>query len=222
MQETAVQVPPSFLAWPVAKQERREALVRQFLAYLKKKRMRCEYITDLADLVATHITEQEGKNCNRATLLRNKRYKVLLLSYMAMTLGDGTAAIDRSSIKDPKASALIAETELGAENLRREVNRLRAYIAELEAGKSDAGKQAEPAAKLPLATGRDALWAKYIVTCQALLAVLKHFDGLLVTSHDARRIIDASSRPPKVVVDEKLAEPFFEWMHLNREVGGAA
>jgi len=30
-----------------------------------------------------------------------------------------------------------------------------------------------------------------------------------------------TSRPPKVVIDDRLAAPFFEWMHLNHDVGGA-
>lgn len=207
-----------FAGWQQAKLERREALVREFLAYMKKKRMRCEYITDLADMVAKHIGEQEGASCNRATLLRNKRYKALLLSYMAHSLAEGTDAIDRRSFKDPRAGALVLAAEVGAENLRREVARLKAYIAELEAAKA----MPEPR-KLTKAAQREAvddLRRRHVLTCQALLAVLKHFDGLLRADADANRIVDASARPQKVVVDDKLAAPFFEWMHLNRDVGG--
>lgn len=209
-----------FAGWQQAKQERREALVREFLAYMKKKRMRCEYITDLADMVAKHIGEQEGTSCNRATLLRNKRYKALLLSYMAHSLAEGTDAIDRRSLKDPKAGALVLAAEVGAENLRREVVRLKAYISELEAAKT----KPEPrrVGKASADEAVDDLRRRHVLTCQALLAVLKHFDGLLRSDADAKRVMDVSARPHKVVVDEKLATPFFEWMHLNRDVGGAA
>ena len=211
-----------FAGWQQAKQEKREVLVQQFLTYLKKKRVRCKYITDLADMVATHITEQEGKSCNRSTLLRNKRYKVLLLSYMAQQLSDGTDAIVRSSIKDPQANALVLTAELGSENLRREISRLKAYIAELESSKPS-GRGTAPKTTLEAHTedSVDVIQAKYVATCQALLAVLKHFEGLLRSDSDAHRIVDVSSRPPKVVIDDRLAAPFFEWMHLNRDVGGA-
>lgn len=210
-----------FAGWQQANQEKREILVRQFLTYLKRKRVRCEYITDLADMAATHIAEQEGKSCNRSTLMRNKRYKVLLLSYMAQQLSDGTDAIVRSSIKDPQANALVITAELGSENLRREIGRLKAYIAELESSKPSGRKTAKAAQEAPAGDNFDVIQAKYVATCQALFAVLKHFDGLLRSDSDAHRIVDVSSRPPKVVIDDGLAAPFFEWMHLNRDVGGA-
>ncbi len=206
-----------FAGWQQEKLKRREALIREFLAYMGKKRMKCEYITDLADMVAKHIAEREGASCNRATLLRNRRYKALLLTYMASSLVGGTNAIDRTGIDDPKAGALLLATELGAENLRREVGRLKAYIAELESTKpmlvaeSTNGHSSEE-------TIRD-LRLRLVQTSQALLAVMQHFDGLLRADSDANRILDATTRPPKVVVDEKLAAPFFEWLHLNRDIG---
>lgn len=208
-----------FAGWQQAKQERREMLVREFLAYMKKKRMRCEYITDLADMVSKHISEQEGTSCNRATLLRNKRYKALLLSYMAHSLAEGTDAIDHRSLKDPKAGALVLAAEFGAENLRREVARLKAYIFELEATKT---KPMPPRVEVATDDLIEEVTRKHILTCQALLAVLKHFDGLLFADADAKRVLDKSARPHKVVVDEKFAAPFFEWLYRNRDVGGAS
>jgi hypothetical protein len=149
--------------------------------------------------------------------LRNKRYKALLLSYMAHSLAEGTDAIDRRSLSDPKAAALVLAAEVGAENLRREVARLKAYISELEAKSKPKPCKGSKAANDDAV---DDLRRRHVLTCQALLAVIKHFDGLLRADSDAKRVMDASSRPHKVVVDEKLATPFFEWMHLNRDVGG--
>ena len=209
-----------FAGWQPAKQERREALIRQYLAYMKKTRMRCQYITDLAEMVARHIGEQESTRCNRATLLRNKRYKALLLSYMANSMAEGTDAVDRRNLKDPKAGALVLAAEVGAENLRREVTRLKAYISDLEAAETK--PELHRASKTSTDETVEDLRRRHVLTCQALLAVLKHFDGLLLVDADAKRVMDASARPQKVVVDEKLATPFFEWMHLNRDVGGAA
>lgn len=206
-----------FAGWQQEKLKRREALIREFLAYMGKKRMKCEYITDLADMVAKHIAEREGANCNRATLLRNKRYKALLLTYMATSLGGGTIAINPKGIEDPKAGALLLAAELGVENLRREVGRLKAYIAELESAKSKSIAESSPEDTSQAVV--DELRLKLVQTSQALLAVLHHFDGLLTADRDANRILDATTRPPKVVVDSKLATPFFEWLHLNRDIG---
>ena len=212
-----------FAGWQQAKQDKREALVREFLDYLKRSRVRCQYVTDLADMVSRHITEREGRSCNRATLLRNKRYKVLLLSYMAQSMAEGSDAVDRASIKDPKAKALVLTAELGSENLRREVARLKAYIQHIEA--ADSKRNLNDAAMNHRAN-RDAeleaLRMNYVRTCQALLAVLKQFDKLFRVDADAKRILDVTTRPATIVVDEPIAAAFFEWMHLNRDVGGRA
>jgi len=209
-----------FEDWQQAKQKSREVLVAGYLATLRKSRIRYEYITDLAEAVATYIGQQEQKSCNRATLLRNKRYKALLLSFMAQSAAQGTDAISREGLTDPKAGALVLAAEIGTENLRREVARLKAYISDLEARK---GKQ-EPSPKngAQVEDVIEDLRRRHTLTCQSLMAVLKHFDGLLRSDADAKRIMDASTRPHKLVVDEKLATPFFEWMQLNRDVGGTA
>lgn len=207
-----------FAGWQQDQQERREMIIREFLAYLKKTRMRCKYVTDLAEMTAKHIGEREGAKCNRATLLRNKRYKALLLSFMATNLAEGTDAIDRRSLRDPSAGALVLAAELGTENLRREVVRLKAHISVLESAKSQ--PRSDNAESSSTSNTVDHLRREHVMTCQAFLAVLKHFEGLLRADSDAKRIMDASARPHKVVVDERLATPFFEWLHLNRDVGG--
>lgn len=208
-----------FASWQKANQKRREALITEFLDYMKKRRMRCEYITDLAGMVAKHISEQEEASCHPATLLRNQGYKALLSSYMAKSMAGGTDAIDRGCLNDPKAGAIVIAAELGKENLRREVARLKAYIVELEARKPKFEPVNEP--KVSRSDSIDDLRQKNAMTCKALLIVLKHYDGLLRIDADSNRIEDASTRPPRVVVDGKLAAPFFEWLYLNRDVGSA-
>lgn len=207
-----------FAPWQQAKQESRETLIRECLAELAKKRTRYDYITDLAEEVASYISQMEGKGCDRATVLRNKRYRAPLLSFMTKSTEQGADAINRKRLADPKAGALVLAAEIGAENLRREVARLKAYISDLEASKenSEPQKQNRPKTGDALAD----IQRRHTLTCQALLAVLKHFDGLLRSDEDAKRVMDASTRPHKVVVDENLATPFFDWMQLNRDVGG--
>lgn len=66
-----------------AKHECRETLVREYVAHMRKEHVRCQSITHLADMVAKHISQQEGTGYNRAALLRNKPYRTLLQSYIA-------------------------------------------------------------------------------------------------------------------------------------------
>lgn len=207
-----------FARWQQAKQESRETLIRECLAELTRKRTRYDYITDLAEEVASYISQKEEKKCDRATILRNKRYKGPLLSFMAKSIEQGTDSINRKNMTEPKAEALVLAAEIGAENLRREVTRLKAYISDLEASKENSEPQRSNSPKTGDVIAD--IQRRHTLTCQALLAVLKHFDGLLRSDADAKRVMDASTRPHKVVVDEKLATPFFEWMQLNRDVGG--
>lgn len=66
-----------------ARQERRERLIVQYLRQLQSSREGFEDVTGLADMVSKHISYQEQHLCNKATLLRNSRYKALLLAFIA-------------------------------------------------------------------------------------------------------------------------------------------
>lgn len=133
----------TFERFQQAQQERREHLMVEYLEQLKTSRVKFQHVTGLAEMVATHISYQEQKPCNRATLLRNSRYKALLLTFMAAHLGGGTKSLKFKDVTDEKAKALVVTSQLEASNLRREVQRLKIYIAQLER------QQSEQSATLP-------------------------------------------------------------------------
>lgn len=121
-----------FATWQEANQIRREAIIGAYLDFLGKTKVKVRNPTDLAELVAQHISQVEGKPCNKSTLLRNTRYKAKLLSYQARTLAPGRKALNARVITDPTAKALITGAELESGNLKRELERLKIYVTSLE------------------------------------------------------------------------------------------
>lgn len=212
----------TFEGYQAAKQDGREKLVIQYLEQLATSRVRFQHVTGLAEMVATHITHQQQKPCNKATLLRNKRYKALLLTFMAAHLGGGTQNLKLRDVGDEKAKALVMTAELKAANLEREVTRLRGYVEHLQKTQSDA-----PAAlPAPDANGLEQqlhdMRLKYVRTCQALQGVLRHFESSLAVNVEKRQIVDLAKRRNNVVVDADFVEPFVAWLKDNEGTGGAS
>ncbi|MDE2465792.1 MAG: hypothetical protein KGO02_19070, partial [Alphaproteobacteria bacterium] len=176
-----------------------------------------------AEMVAAHIAYQEQKPCNRSTLLRNKRYKALLLTFMAAHLGRGTKSLKLKDVADEKAKSLVVTAELEASNLKREVERLKVYIAHLE--KQQAGKPALTASTPATDETREELQEVQLEltrTCQALFAVLRHFDKTVSVDMDREQVLDMSRLRNNVIVDAALAAPFLEWLRLNKGIPGAS
>lgn len=213
----------TFEGYQQAKQERREQLVVEYLEQLKTSRVKFQHVTGLAEMVATHIAHQEQKPCNRATLLRNKRYKALLLTFMAAHLGGGTKNLKLKDVTDEKAKSLVVTSQLEASNLKRELERLRAYIAHLE--KRQAGRPAASPSPADVSGTRQELHEvqlKLTRTCQALFAVLRHFDKTVSVDMEQERVLDMSRLRNNVIVEAALAAPFIEWLRLNKDIGGTA
>jgi hypothetical protein len=212
----------TFETFQLEKQQRRETLIAEFLAYLKTSRVQTPYVTDLAEVVSNHISAQEGKPCNKATLLRNPRYKSMLLSYMAATLAKGTKDLKSKDIKDPKAQALVISTQIESGNLKRDNERLRAYVAILESKISDLGANVEPENRVVMSANSaeiESTHIKYVRICQALHAVIVHMQPTLSVDISSRRILDMSKLRNNVVVDSDIAGGFFDWLEANKGIG---
>lgn len=184
----------------------RTAVIEAHLLELGKRRTQFKYITDLAATLADKVGEIEGVPCNKATLLRNATYKAKLLRYMA----------DHCGATDPlaKAEANAMTSELAADNLRRENERLKAYIRTLERRMDMQGGvvavQAQPAA------GEGQLVTDHALTCKALATVLTELNSILAIGEDGA-ILDLSRiKSRQVMVDAKTAEPFFRWWTANQ------
>lgn len=197
----------------------REQVVVRYLASLKKTRAKFEYVTDLAKAVAEQVGLTEGKPCSFTTLLRNKRYKALLLNFMAMRFG--TNAVQ---VSEPAAQAVIHTIELELGNTMRDNDRLRAYIAELEGRLCE--KSASPSQPAPVkhSDGGDELARlsnEKALACKALWLVLDHFKEVVSIDSERGCIIDlsASSKRTNVIVEPEISRVFLEWLRANLGVG---
>jgi len=213
----------TFEAYQQAKQAGREKAIVQYLEQLATSRVKFKHVTGLAEMVAIHITQSEQRPCNKATLLRNNRYKALLLTFMAAHLGAGTKSLRFRDIGDDKSKSLVATAQLEAANLRREVERLKRYVTQLDEKVSaprNAGAQdgADTETEKLQETLRETQ-LKHTRTCQALFSLLNHFSQTVSADVEQQRILDLSRLRNNVIVDSAKAAPFFEWLAANRGIG---
>lgn len=207
----------TFKDYQEKKQKRREQLIIDYLAALKKSRATFKYVTDLAAHVAAHIAREEQGECNRATLLRNTRYKALLLSYMASTMSGGTKSIAGATLATPDAKALVIERDLIISNLRRELERLSRYCEQLEAkldAKGPGTVSTVPQAVMVANVTAEADYKyRFVRTCQALQLVLDYLPGQFRIDPNEVLLRDSlKKRGNNIVVQAENFRPFVEWL----------
>lgn len=132
-------------------------------------------------------------------------YKAKLLRYLA----------DHCGATDPlaKAEASAMTNELEAGSLRRENERLKAYIRALERGKD---MESRAGAVPALASADDGQMVRdYALTCKALATVLTELNTILAIGEDGA-ILDLSRiKSRQVLGNAKIAEPFARWWKAN-------
>lgn len=212
-----------FGVYQEANQASREKIITEFLVFLKSTRVRMKHVSDLADHVAREIGKCEGGNCARSTVLRNPRYKTLLLHFMAFEMDGHAKRSGRSEMNAEQARAALTGAELKASNLAQEVQRLRLYIAALESdAQTRAPQQLTDVHSLGRAEGRDVRGADYALTCKAILLILEHYRNVVRVDALRNAIVDPSMRRGDIVVDEKTAAPFLRWLRGNNKAAESA
>lgn len=198
------------------KQSRREKLIREYLTVLKKSRASFKYLTDLAAHVADYIGREENGKCDRATLLRNMRYKTLLSKHMACISDQyslqGSAVIDINTAK-----ALLIESELTITNLRRKLSILSSYCENLEAQLSSSVED-DQCSELSTEIVSDKhieteFKYRFVKTCQALRLLLDYLPGQFLIDTTNCALKDATMRRgDNIVVHSDNIKPFLEWI----------
>lgn len=220
----------SFASYQEGKQVRREQYIEAYLLIARQSRQKYDYVTDLARAVSNHISVNEKREgisdaeCSPSTLLRNKRYKALLLSYLADSIGPGLRNTNKRVAKPNLSEASTALlSQLETSNLRLENQRLKYHIADLEralSAKGDISAVAmDDSSKNEIAVEFANMEFKYVSTCQVVMAILSKLQDILTVDVEKKLILDAAvRRGDNVIVDERLAEPFFDW--LNKHAAG--
>lgn len=210
----------TFAQFQEQKQNQRAGIIANYLASLSGKGISFPHITALAQFVATHVANEEHRACDKATLLRNEKYRSLLSEFLYRKKA-GLENFDVSDVSDSRAHAVVTTAKLEATNLRRENERLKIYVASLESDGKTADRNkgsTRPDSLEALRVSMEAAQFNYATVCQALHSMLEYMKNLIAADADAEQLIDLSKMRNNVIVDRRLAAPFFEWLRLNKGI----
>lgn len=141
---------------------------------------------------------------------------------MADNFVAGTKRIAVKDIADPKAQALTLTLQVETSNLKRDNDRLRLYVAQLESAVACTDKQVLAlTASTPDALQRelDQAQIRYARACQSLQLVIKHLNSVVSVDMNSRQIVDLTKRVNNVIVNSDIASGFFDWLDANRGIG---
>ncbi|MFL9856824.1 hypothetical protein PQR72_14000 [Paraburkholderia madseniana] len=209
-------------------QDARAKIIQNYLHFAKKRKLGFPHVTALAEALAEHLSIAEGKPCSKSTLLRNQKYKAKLVGFMAVA--------NITSHKNGKYDGFSRRPEvenfkerLEITNLRRENERLKILYQETERRKEEERNRESEV----LLTGGDTerrsterrstieeLQNRHALTCQALHALLTHIEDFVLVDADGERFIDRAKLRNNVIVERRLASPFFVWLRAHRGVLG--
>ncbi len=178
----------TFAPFQEEKQARRVVLVRAYLATLKRSRVELKCVTHLARYVAVHISEVEKAPCDPSTLLRNSRYKSLLLSYLA----NGSVPNGQDSLGAAAAGAQEMVRRLDAANLRRENDRLKAHLASVIS--DDRGDV--PGLRKILSSPANWFAGSLIVSMEPLLSIRSVANSWIYPGNSTMSLLNRESPPP--------------------------
>jgi hypothetical protein len=203
----------TFAADREKRQITREEFIGTCLKRISKSKISFDCIFHLAKFLAPQVNEALGTKCSPGTLLRNPRYRVLLSEHQLVHRPPGVGLLPETVVETPAGRAVLDRHKLELMNLRRENERLKAFIAQR-------GDQL----MLPTKTQTSAQSSdsfqhfeeRFVLTCQALRSLISHAGDVHSVVYrvnpDLKRIEAGRTSRPEVVVDRRLAEPFLDWL----------
>jgi hypothetical protein len=214
----------TFRGFQEGRQVARENIIDEYLNSLRRKKTPVKFVTQLAEMVAEHVTECEKGNavspCNASTLLRNQRYKMRLLEYMAeQPLASGYRAVQA---KRGDVDVVLIQAQLDIVNLTNENARLKRYIANLEdpAFKRVAPLNAQSASgsdseNNSVSVDQDRLG--FLQTCRCLFKLLRRFSDYAVLEPGTGEIVDPAVRrgDARTIVSADDTAAYRAWLKEN-------
>jgi len=196
-----------FLDFQEKKQVEREVLITRYLEILRENKIHFRYITDVATSVAKHLTEKQNKPCSKTSILRNPRYKAILIPFFAsqdlskisQQIQNNSSVLELSSVR----------SELTILNMKREIARLKKHIEQSHTETKDCVSNQED--NVNNNRIRD-LENDFVNVCHIALSLIKNFDTLIYLELDSNQILDRSEMVNRVICGAPRAIPFFNWL----------
>jgi hypothetical protein len=184
--------------------QRNLPLIEEELKRCKRRKLGFNSIGKLAE----YIGGQTG--IHRTTLLRNKAYKGLLVSYLA-SKGGTTADVpdEEASVEILRAKLMGVRLELA--NVREKCRRLEVYIERLgsapaledRTGDADTGDH----------------YVEFVDTAMALAAVLERMRDTTLLNTEAKTIEDLAAPPSqRIIVGAERVSAFIAWLQRQETV----
>lgn len=185
----------------------RVVLIEDYLEVLTKTRIRFRYITDVANAVSIHLSGIQAAPCSKSTVLRNPRYKMLLLSFFAAQ----NLNVKKNSSQDKTDTQEISSVIMKLENLntKRENLRLKRYIEQMQ------GQSEESILDETTKFNDDRLRnleRDFVSVCQVVWKLLENFEAIIDVDIELNRIVDKTEIVNNVICDSPLTIPFFNWL----------
>ena len=190
-------------------QETRLSHIDACLEDMRSSHVSFKHVSHLAAMVASYLSQVEGKPCARSTLQRNLLYRARLLGYMADEMPPGVKNIVGHLADEAVVQALLTQKQLEVANLQRENRRLKSYISELST--RSINSDASVTQPNHVADNSD-----FIRTCQVLVRVLDNFDDLISIDFEKSSVLDATRISNRVIAEPQLMAPFISWLQANK------
>lgn len=183
--------------------------IKNELAKCKKHKLTYKSLGALAEYVGA-IT-----GIHRTTLMRNPRYKILLVEYT------GVQDPRMSTVRDEDAPPEVLRARLLG--LRLEMSNIQEKFKRLEAYVKEQGEQpllfvsSQDAMAAPSSDSADYLF--FVDTAMTLTTLLHHFKDTLVINFEKKTIEDISLRPSqRLVVGPERASTYLAWLHKQKQL----
>lgn len=214
----------TFSGYQDEKRRRRVELIGANLSTLSALRLRFSNITQLAEVVALHISQKETEAgigvCSASTLLRNLHYKALLIGHLNSQAQKEGKKTGESLSSQTNTDVQRIQAQLRCVNLENENDRLKSYIVQLEtklSNKDGHVLNVENGFRRDEEVALANLREDFAQTCKTLVLLLQRFEGYAAVDGKSCSIVDSAIKrgEGRVIAGPDEAGAFYRWLAAN-------